>query len=408
MEPGQSVHARGYRVTNHHAEKIFGIPNKTEPEFLSVRDSVNAEVSESLEFTPDNRILIRNGNILEYNGSPIRLIGYGDYGLVSEEDFDYGMFLDKIANYNLNLVRIWVNYHWVKSLSPFEKNSFGEYDLYSPSQKYNDRLKDFVAYAEGKGIIVQVTLFDAVALQDKGNRWRYFPYNTINNVHDFILSNQTSEFVATSGPVWNVQEQLISQVAAHLGDYGNIIYEIMNEPNSHGVAIEPFHSTATSTLRAALEPYTGSKIISVNIEDDSDLAWAQANADLVAIHVHHPASRADNYNNISIPVIISNDGDETQGTQAQGSEYNASKREKRTKCFLQKTFGTGAVYGHNHFEFLDKGINGDSWRTTPPDYNPRASNVDEGILNVLNPFPDSGIFPPPDDCSNGEENGWGG
>ncbi len=408
LEPGGKMYSRGYEVTNRNPDrKTFFIPNKTESEFFSVRDSSDPEIVRSLIFngnTGGNHLLTRKGSILEYGGEAITLIGYGAYGLVSEKGFDFKGFLNKIADHNLNFVRIWINYHWVNSLGPFKRDERGRYNLNDLSQEYFDRLADFVAYAEFKGIFVQVTLFDAVALVNSGNRWPYFPYNAQNNVNGIIWTNQTTEFVANSGPVWEIQKKLITRAVSRLGDYGNVIYEVMNEPTSHQVAINPFHNNVINFLRSELEPYSGSKIISVNIENDGDLSWAESIADLVAIHVHHPRSRADNYNNTSIPVIISNDGDETQGTSAQGSVYDAHAREKRTKCFLNRVFGTGAADGHNHFEFLDKGIYNGSWGSSSLNYDAKLSNVNEGILNILNP--DTGYFTSAD-CSNGGENGWG-
>ena len=40
-----------------------------------------------------------------------------------------------------------------------------------------------------------------------------------------------------------------------------------------------------------------------------------------------------------------------------------------------------APAGHNHFEFLDKGLNGATWKTV--NYDPRVSNVDDGIVGTL-------------------------
>lgn len=373
--------------------------------------------------------LERSGNILTYDGQPIRLVGYGAYGLVTEAGFYYQSFLDTLKANNINFVRVWVNYHWTRSLTPFMKNGDGKYDLTKPNPVFYDRLKGFVEYAADRDIIVMVTLFDGCGLwaPEIGGRefyWKDLPYNDANgydnNVNNFIRHPNDFFKTGDSDPIWQVNKRLIDEVTARLGNFGNVIYEIMNEPTSHGFERyypHPFHRNVASYLKQVLQAYSGSKIIAANADADNSSndfkRWILdkdtnpdiSNVDVVSFHVHNlvdslnffddydPAIKSKSYPK---PIIISNDGDITQRDITQEAKdycrtYDA--RFRRTKCYLKKTFDNNVEYGHFHFEFLDKGLYGSSYKqTSGSDYTPNLDNVGSylnNLLDLLNGFSNS-------------------
>lgn len=340
-------------------------------------------------------MLTRSGSTLLLDGEPVRLIAYGDYGLVAESAFEYQTFLDIIADtYGLNFVRVWVNYHWCNDLTPFA-GVRPSYNLLAQNDAFYARLRDFVAYADTKGIVVQVCLFDGVAVVggSGSNRWPYFPYNTDMNIQTYLT--HPSHFQTIPSTWWtNVSVPLIDRVVDELGNFGNVIYESVNEPDSHGIDVgtSAFNEAIVDRLyeRLHLPQYTGSKVISVNPEIVGGALWnwalASSKVDLLARHVHDP-SGAGNYNGLPKPIIISNDGDISQRTGPDFSpNYGGlvqSDRIARTNAFLSQTFDTGAAHGHNHFEFLDKGLNASSWLSNPPNYQPRVAHINTGILEAL-------------------------
>ncbi len=331
-------------------------------------------------------MLSRSGSTLLVDGQPARLIAYGDYGFVAEQAFDYAQFLDAMNAKGINFVRIWCNYHWCNDLTPFAGDRVNKYDLLTQNGTFYARLRNFVAYADTRGIVVQVCLFDGVALIDdaEGLRWDNFPYNNVNNLQSYLTSPSQYDDVGTEW--WNlVNVPLIDRVVEELGDYGNVMYEVCNEPDSHGVS-DAFNQAVVDRLyeRLQLPQYTGSKVICVNAGSTSLQSYALSSpkVDVIARHINDP-SQANDYNNLTKPVIVSNDGDASCYTAAFGG-LPEPDRIARTVTILNNTFGSGAAFGHNHFEFLDKGINGSSWRTT--DYNPRASNTNMGIVDTLVPY----------------------
>src|SRR5262245_18059565 len=74
--------------------------------------------------------LERQDNLLLWYGQPVRLLGYGGYGLMAEGVFNHNVFFENMAAYGANLVRIWVNYHWTNELTPFVKTQGGSNPRY--------------------------------------------------------------------------------------------------------------------------------------------------------------------------------------------------------------------------------------------------------------------------------------
>ena len=101
------------------------------------------------------------GAILKRNGSPTSLSFYGDYGMLSESSFDIEGHIDRLSAVGVDGIRVWVNYHWTKSLSPFVRHADGRYDLRAFDQRFFDRLRATVDYAASRNIVVQLAVFDA-------------------------------------------------------------------------------------------------------------------------------------------------------------------------------------------------------------------------------------------------------
>ncbi|MFH1811914.1 MAG: hypothetical protein ABIJ09_24460 [Pseudomonadota bacterium] len=322
-------------------------------------------------------LLTRDGGTLLYGGQPIRLVGYGCYGMLTESAFDYEAFFDELADqHGLNFARIWLNYHWTNDLTPFA-GSRGNHDLLTHNQSFYARLDALARYAESKGVILQLTFFDSVMLEGgstSGNRWINSPYRTANNQQSYCANPGCVE--ATSGEIWTqVHAPFMTRVVDTLKQRGNILYEIANEPYP-GFFGAAFHRAAIDHLHARLSQpdVTGSRLISTN--DDSLNNLSDPKVDVVSFHVNDPA-RANDHASLAKPVIISNDGDVSQSSTSMAN----SQRVPRIGSYAATAFSDGSVLGHTHLEILDKDIHGASWLSQ--DYNPRAGNTTAAILNVL-------------------------
>jgi len=337
--------------------------------------------------------------VLRFDGQPVRLVGYGDYGMLAEAAFDYRAFFTEMERKGLNLVRVWVNYHWTKSLSPFQATR-GKYNLTQLSSGFFARLKDFVAEAQRRGIVVQLTLFDGVALQNAGNRWAYSWYNRNNNRNGYLSAG--NGFGDSSGTLWaSSHRPLIDKLVDTVGAYGNVIYEVMNEPASHGIDVggSGFDKAVVDRLYERLnllgggnsQRFQGSKVISVNVETVKNGAtlfnWASGSdrVDLISLHVVEFTSIRD-YSALAKPMMISNDGDKSQWHERDTDLPGLPQLERlqRTREFLSATFASDPRLGYFHLEFLDKGINGDTYdNMNSLDYTPQFRTINTGIMQEL-------------------------
>lgn len=354
--------------------------------------------------------LAREGDRLTLGGSPIRLVGYGDYGILAESSFDYEAFLSRVVRDGANLVRVWVPYHWANDLAPFAKvpGTVPSYRILQPNPALYTRLGALAKAAERRDVVLQVTLFDAVMLENtSANRWNWSPYRDLRNQDARFIADSTrkTDYIkaGATDPLWrDVHRPMIARVVDAVGDRRNVIYEVMNEPTTHGLdeaRVTAFHQRVVEALQREFAAHAGSRVISVNIDRQTGslATWAlhpSSPVDLVSFHIAS-TQRAGEVAALKStrPVIVSNDGDVSQWTYAQcppGTASNLVKgpaRAARTDDLLRRTFAAESRLGQRHFEFLDKGLNGSTWNSgtteRPPNYAPSAARLDGAVLDVL-------------------------
>lgn len=377
------------------------------------------DVIERSGFAASQTNVTVEGNTLKINGQPARLISYSDIGALAESSFDYGNFFNTLRGYKINSVRVWVNYHWANSLTPYA-GSFGSYDIGQQSNAFYTRLANFVREADRHGIVVQLCLFDANALEtgadDRYNqRWVRSPLNKANNRNSYLTARSkyfTTDATCNSSVdrdrcIWSrVHSVLIDKVTEQTGNYGNVIYEIMNEPDgsntgASSASVRDFHQAVIQRLSSKLRNYSGSKVISINADSSTLKRLAKDDPAVSMYSVHLSKNNRPASADLSAvkPVIISNDGHCTQtainyksghanrDTSCSGavSSGEAQVRANKTEDLLRRVFPSTSMTGRVHFDFLDKGINGSSWPTTQ-NYNPRAGNFDRLVLEKLKSF----------------------
>ncbi|NOZ01534.1 MAG: cellulase family glycosylhydrolase, partial [Deltaproteobacteria bacterium] len=327
--------------------------------------------------------LTRSGAALMYNGQPVTLVAYGCYGILTESAFDYEAFFDALEARGINFVRVWGNYHWTNDLIPF-KGTRNDADLTKLNPAYFERLKAMVAAAAARDIVVMFTFWDSCALEgpaDSGNRWINCPYRTGNNDQSYCASPNDFDDVPpdVTPPIWTQSHApYMAKVVQTIGAYGNVIYEIMNEPYP-GFGGDAFINYAIDYLYGLLNDpgVPGSRIIATN--DGPQDHVGNPKVDVVSFHLNSP-DKADDFNGLARPVIISNDGDTSQSSTSMANP----QRIQRIALFADKALASGAAPGHNHLEILDKDIYGATWKSQ--DYDPKAGNVTQGILDALAPY----------------------
>ncbi len=214
-----------------------------------------ANAAEPLRLHPEN------SHYFLFRGQPTLIVTSGEhYGAVLNLDFDYTRYLTTLSHEGLNGTRTWVGAYcepygafgimrntlaprpnrficpWLRSGKPGYQNGGNRFDLSKWDGAYFKRLKDFVAQADKRGIIVEVNLFCPFYEE---SMWQFSPMNPLNNVNRFGAIERTNVYTLDkSNNLLDVEDALTRKVVTELNRFDNLYYEICNEPYFGGVTLE--------------------------------------------------------------------------------------------------------------------------------------------------------------------------
>jgi hypothetical protein len=232
-----------------------------------------------------------NPHYFIFRGSPTVLITSGEhYGAVLNLDFDYIRYLDELQFNGLNLTRVWPGASYLEVPGSFEilKNTLAplpgrfsciwqrssssgyagggnKFDLNSWDQGHLARLKDFVAQAGKRGVIVELSLFCPFYNEDL---WNVSPWNARNNINGFGDLPRTETMTLKNGELLAVQEAMVRKIVVELKEFDNLYYEICNEPYFGGVALDWQHHIAETIVKAE-SSFEQKHLIAQNIANGS-------------------------------------------------------------------------------------------------------------------------------------------
>lgn len=199
-----------------------------------------------------------NPHYFLFRGEPTLLITSAEhYGAVLNLDFDYARYLEALAADHLNNTRIFVGAYcekpgdfgiarntlapaperficpWARSDQPGYANGGNKFDLETWDAAYFERLKDFIARAGARDIVVEVNLFCPFYKEDM---WDLSPMKAANNINEVGAVDLGQVYTLdASDDLLDVQVRMARKVATELKDFDNIYYEIMNEPYARDV-----------------------------------------------------------------------------------------------------------------------------------------------------------------------------
>jgi hypothetical protein len=195
----------------------------------------------------------RTGRWLTYAGTPLYIVGVDMQSLVGQLpgwanhpgwDGNYGKVLEALSAAKINKVRLWAN-NWFgepeRLLQPFNRVN-GKYDLDQWDNAYWTRLKDFVNEAQKRGIFVEYTFFsqypETTYWEMLSNYWngRYNRNAAFSNTDGcnaaYLEFFKTGGQTTTTGRTFEYyQKALIKKAVAEINEYGNVMFEILNEPH---------------------------------------------------------------------------------------------------------------------------------------------------------------------------------
>ena len=311
----------------------------------------------------------KNPHYFSYRGRPAVLITSGEhYGAVLNLDFDYVTYLDVLKANGLNLTRTFTGAYlepagafsiasntlapgpgrlicpWKRSDEAGYAGGGNKFDLSAWDPAYFARLKDFVAQAQKRGIIVELAFF--CPFYDE-SQWKISPMNAANNVNG--IGNVESKNVYTldkSGDLLALHERLVKKIVAELQKYDNLIYEICNEPYFGGVTLDWQHHIA-ETVRQAEQGFKYPHLISQNIANNT-----------LKIKDPHPAVSVFNFHYATPPVAVADNYqlNKVIGDNETGFKGNADET-YRMQGWLFLLAG-GALYNNLDYSFTPDRENG--------------------------------------------------
>ncbi|MCX6903112.1 MAG: hypothetical protein NTW03_06460, partial [Verrucomicrobia bacterium] len=241
--------------------------------------------AESIRLHPDNP------HYFLWRGKPTVLITSGEhYGAVLNLDFDYVKYLDTLAKDKLNLTRTFTGgayvepsgafniaqntlapqpgrfiAPWARGDQPGYANGGNKFDLSRWNGAYFQRLRDFVANASQRGIVVEVNLF--CPFYDE-SQWKISPFRAANNVNNLGQVARTNVYTLDQhGGLLEVQERMVRKFVEELRDFDNVYYEICNEPYFGGVTLA-WQRRIADIITDAQKGHPDQKLISQNIAND--------------------------------------------------------------------------------------------------------------------------------------------
>jgi hypothetical protein len=201
-----------------------------------------------------------------FRGRPTVLVTSGEhYGAVLNLDFDYVRYLDALAKDGLNHTRLFSGTYrevpssfgitdntlaprpgryaapWARSTEPGDFDGGMKFDLSRWDESYFRRLKDFMAEARKRGVVVEMNLFCPFYEEVL---WAANPMNARNSVNGIGKVPRDEVYTLKHADLTAVQEAVARKVVTELNAFDNLYFEVANEPYFGGITPEWQHNVA--------------------------------------------------------------------------------------------------------------------------------------------------------------------
>ena len=268
------------------------------------------------------RLHPRNPHYFLFRGKVTALITGGEhYGSVLNPDVDYRKYLATLESEGLNYTRLFGGSYvevpaksfgilrndlapasgrflspWARSETPGYAGGGNKFDLSRWSPEYFGRFHDFLAEAQRRGVVVEITLFSS---QYNETQWDVSPFNGANNVNHTDAVEWKKLETLENGNILGFQERYTRKLVHEANQFDNVIFEIQNEPWSDRPVL-------TDVVNPYLQkPARDNYPNSIDLADDASLAWQAKvggwiHSEEAALPHHHLV--AQNYSNFRISV----------------------------------------------------------------------------------------------------------
>ncbi len=251
---------------------------------IAVLPSVGGIAQESQ--TPFLALHPENPHYFLWQDQPTLLVTSGEhYGAVLNQDFDYVAYLDELQRHGLNHTRTFSGVYredasafqitentlapkpgrylcpWARSDQPGYHAGGNRFDLNEWDAAYFRRLKDFLSQAARRGIVVELVLFCPMY---RDEMWKDCPMNSDNNVNGVGKCPREEVYTLRHKDLLEVQLAVTRKIVRELRDFGNLYYEVCNEPYFGGVTM-PWQHRIVDAIVEEEKSFARRHLISMNI-----------------------------------------------------------------------------------------------------------------------------------------------
>jgi hypothetical protein len=222
-----------------------------------------------------------------FRGKPTVVVTSGEhYGAVLNLDFDFAIYLDTLDKAGLNGTRTWVGTYvetagnfniasntldptpgrficpWARSDQSGYADGGNKFDLTRRDEAYFRRLREFLAHAGRRGVIVELNIFCPLY---EDSMWSVSPMNPRNNVNGLGPAGRNDAMTLDrSAGLLPVQEAVARQVLEAALPFDNVYLEVCNEPYD-GRVPDDWQRHMAGVLAAAQESSPRKLLLSQNI-----------------------------------------------------------------------------------------------------------------------------------------------
>jgi len=229
--------------------------------------------------TPHSPISLhpQNPHYFLFRGKPTVLITSAEhYGAVVNLDFDYVPYLDCLAAHRLNYTRIYPGalyeregdfiaenvlaprkgrmvLPWARSSTPGAADGGGKFDLDRWDPAYFARLRDFVAQAAQREVVVEICFFNC----QYPKNWPIQALYYANNIQGEGTTDHIGFQTMRDRPLVARQSAYVAEIVRQVNEYDNVILEICDEPGVYGTVAEEYHPWISHLIDVVIEAEAG-------------------------------------------------------------------------------------------------------------------------------------------------------
>jgi hypothetical protein len=334
-----------------------------------------------------------NPHYFEYQGKPAVLVTSGEhYGALLNLDFDYAAYFAELQSKGLNHTRVFAGTYrevpgdfkignntlaprpdrflapWPRGNTPGANDGGAKFDLGRWNEDYFVRLKDLLADAERRGIIVELTIFCPYY---RDSMWDVSPLNAANNVNGVGEVERVDALTLKSAPLAEAQKAVARKIVSELHGIENLYFEICNEPYAHDLAADDWQREMAAAIAEADRGGPAPHLISENYSNGSKVV-ENPNPLVSLFNFHYsrpPAGVAMNYGlNVAIGMNETGfDGNADSTYRIQGWDF---------------LFAGGALYNNLDYSFAPGHETGDlEYTDTTPGGGSAALRTQLGFLS---------------------------